>query len=395
MSNEQDAAKSSVTLTEMRELISVTGFAFRGFDQTNIGRTPELLAHPVYGCIVEKHLKAASEMTADLLKRPVDLVSRVRENRESTFEEYAETLSLIVSVELAQVEILRDVFQIDIQSSQLSIGYSLGEFAALITSGVYSLEAILSPPLILSDDIVALSEGVKMAIVFSRGNAMDLHLMERLCMEITACGRGTIAISSYLSPNTLLVLGQGNTVNELKQLVKERCGGGVSVRENPHRWPPIHTQITRQRNLPDRAAVMMERAAGGFTKPKPDIISCVTGSAGYTDINSRAILNRWVDEPQRLWDVVDQTIASGVMLLVHVGPNPNIIPSTMQRIRQNVQQQLAARTLSGIGLRAMSHIIRRHRPWMNTLMSSSATLLRTPFIREIILEDWLLETKPA
>jgi hypothetical protein len=43
----------------------------------------------------------------------------------------------------------------------------------------------------------------------------------------------------------------------------------------------------------------------------------------------------------------------------------------------------------------MSHIIRRHRPWMNTLMSSSATLLRTPFIREIILEDWLLETKPA
>lgn len=378
---------------QLRAKISSTGFAFRGFDQKNLGKTPELLADPVYGPVVEKHLRQASELTADLLHRPVDLVTRVRERRESTFEEYAETLSLIVAAEMAQIELLRDIYGVDVSKAQLSIGYSLGEFSALITSGVYSMDAILSPPLLLSDDIIALSEGVRMAIIFSRDQQMDLHLIERLCLEISARGNGTIAISTYLSPNTVLVLGQGDTIAELKATMKQLCPAGVSVRENPHRWPPIHTPITRQRNIPDRAAVMMERAPGGFQRPTPDIISCVTGNAGYTSINSRSILNHWVDEPQRLWDVVDQTIASGIELLIHVGPDPNIIPSTMQRIRQNVQQQLAAKTLSSIGLRAMAHIVRRHRPWMNHLMSSSATLLRIPFIHEIILEDWLLQKR--
>lgn len=394
MSEPPEPTKPLLSPAQLRLQISQTGFAYRGFDQTNLGRTRELLVHTVYGPTVKRHLTAASEMTSDLLKRPVDLVSRVLDNREATFEEYAETLSLIVAVELAQIDVLRSIFGIDYSAARLAIGYSLGEFAALIASGVYSMESILAPPLVLSDDIVALADGVKMAIVFSRGAALDLRSIERHCAQITVRGLGTISISTYLSPNTVLVLGQQNTVDELKAELRKQFPSGVSVRENPHRWPPIHTPITRQRNIPDRAAVMMEKLPGGFTVPRPAIISCVTGNAGYTDINSRSLLNRWVDEPQRLWDVIDQTVASGVELLIHVGPNPNLIPSTLQRIRANVQQQLTAKTLSGMGLRAVSRIVRRHRPWLSSLMSSSTTLLRTPFIQEIILEDWLLQTNP-
>ena len=33
-------------------------FAFRGYNVTNLGRTPELLEHPAYGPIVEKHHNA-------------------------------------------------------------------------------------------------------------------------------------------------------------------------------------------------------------------------------------------------------------------------------------------------------------------------------------------------
>jgi hypothetical protein len=32
-----------------REGIRATAFAFRGYNVTNLGRTPELLAHPSYG----------------------------------------------------------------------------------------------------------------------------------------------------------------------------------------------------------------------------------------------------------------------------------------------------------------------------------------------------------
>ena len=232
-----------------------------------------------------------------------------------------------------------------------------------------------------------------MGVVFSRGPELDVVAVQRLCLEITNRGHGTIAISSYLAPNTVLVLGQYGTIDELKSQVKARFPKGVNLKIDQHLWPPIHTPIARQKNIPDRAAVLMERMPGGFTAPKPPIISCVTGDAGYSDINSRDLLNRWVDDPQRFWDVMDKTLASGVELLIHVGPGPNIIPATLHRISQNVQMQLAQRTWSSLGLRAISGLVRT-RPWLSNVLKRKTSLLRAPFIQEIVLEDWLLSQMP-
>lgn len=389
-----DSFPSEMTPEQLAALIKTSGFAFRGFDQTNLGKSPELLAHLVYGTTVERHLREASAVTAELLRRPVDLVARVRERRETTLGEYGEAIAMIVAVEMAQLELLREMFGIAYESAQLAIGYSLGEVSALVASRVFSLEAVLRPLLVLSEEIVAQSADVRMGIIFSRGPVLDVAAIEKLCLEISQHGRGTIAISSYLSPNTVLVLGQKNTLDDMKSAVKGRFPKGVVLKENPDKWPPIHTPITRQKQIPDRAAVIMEQAAGGFSAPHPPIISCVTGKADYNDFNSREILNRWVDYPQRLWDVVEQTISSGVDLLVHVGPAPNIIPATMQRISLNVQTQLAEKSWHGLGLRAVSRMIRGHRPWLTNMLSHQANLLRAPFIQEVILEDWLLAQMP-
>ncbi len=394
MDDSSSLDKLMMTPDQLRGMIGSAGFAFRGFDQTNLGKTPELLAHPVYGERVERHLREASAIASEVLEERIDLVARVRDRQEAQLDEYGETIALIVAVEMAQLELLREYFGIEYQSAQLAIGYSLGEVGALIASGVYSIEAVLTPLLSLSSDMISQAEDVRMGIVFSRGPVMDFATIERLCLEITNQGHGTIAISSYLSPNTVLVLGQRGTLDDLKAAIKGRFPKGVNLKENNHRWPPIHTAITRQKHIPDRAAVMMERMPGGFTMPKPLLISCVTGDAAYTETNSREIMNRWVDYPQRLWDVVDRTIASGIEALIHVGPHPNIIPATIQRISQNVQQQLAAKTWSSVGLRAVSRIVRGNRPWLTKALSSEAALLRTPFIREVILEDWLLAQMP-
>ena len=389
-----DSRHPEITPGQLKALIKTSGFAFRGYDQTNLGKSSELLEHLVYGPTVERHLREASVVAAELLGRPVDLVARVRERRETTLAEYGEAVSMIVAVEMAQLELLREMFGIAYESAQLAIGYSLGEVSALVASRVFSLEAVLTPLLVLSPDIIAQAADVRMGIIFSRGPVLDVAAVERLCLEITQHGRGTIAISSYLSPNTVLVLGQQNTLDEMRAAVKGRFPKGVVLKENPDKWPPIHTSITRQRQIPDRAAVIMERAPGGFVVPQPPIISCVTGKADYNDFNCREILNRWVDYPQRLWDVVDQTITSGVDLLVHVGPAPNIIPATMQRISLNVQTQLAEKSWHGFGMRAVSRMFREHRPWLTNMLSHQANLLRAPFIQEIILEDWLLVQMP-
>src|SRR5687767_8881367 len=101
--------------------------SFRGYNVTNLGRTAELLAHPAYGPIVERKLQTASAVAADLLHRPVDLVTRVRSGEETTLESYGDAVALLLAVESAQLELLARFFDVDYHTARFSFGFSLGE----------------------------------------------------------------------------------------------------------------------------------------------------------------------------------------------------------------------------------------------------------------------------
>ena len=376
---------------DLPKRISTAALAFRGYNVTNLGKTPELLQHPAYGPTVAQYLKQASDICANVTNRKVNLARRVRKREDTSLRTYAQAIALVVGTELAQLKLLEEFFGVSLTDAQLSFGYSLGEVAALVAGGVFDMEAVLTPLLVLAKDAAELASNVKMAVLFSRGPALDFDAVHRLCLEISARGRGVIGVSSYLSPNTMLLLGQGRTVDQFKRTMQTVLPKPVHLRKNPNRWPPMHTPLVRQRNIPNRAGVMMDTAKGGFTAPEPPVLSCVTGDMSYNDYNSRDLLVRWVDHPQRLWDVIDKTLAAGVETIIHVGPEPNIIPATFNRLCNNVSAQLSDRSLSGLGLRAMSHIVWRPRPWLTGLISSDATLLRAPFVEQIVLEDWLLQ----
>jgi len=377
----------------LSDRMDAAAFAFRGYNTTNLGLTPELLEHRAYGPVIEKYLAEASALCTSATLRRVDLVKRVRLREETSLDSYSEAVCLIVAVELAQIEILREFHGVDFQSGKLAMGYSLGEVGALVAAKVYPLESLLVPILKLSDDCVELARSVSMGIVFSRGRALDVAAVEKLCVEVTSRNQGTIAISSYLSPNTVLVLGQNRSLEMLKEALKARFPEGVNLKKNPDQWPPIHTQIVRQKSVPDRASVMLETVAGGLTAPTVPIISCVTGTASYTDFNSRQALRDWVDHPQKLWSVIEKLLASDIHTLIHLGPDPNIIPATFQRLSIDVTSQLDQPSLAGLGLRAVSRIVRA-RPWTAQYLSRNASLLRAPLIEHVVVEDWLLENPP-
>lgn len=384
-----EAPPNGLKLNGLKKRMGGAAFAFRGYNITNLGRTPELLAHPKYGPIVKEHLERASAVCADITGQKVDLVNRVARSLESTLETYAEDIALTVAVELAQLELLEKFFSITFGEARFAFGYSLGEIAAVVAAGIYEMDAVLRPILALAEDAAALAHDVEMGILFSRGPAIDMHLVRKLCLKITNEGNGTIAVSTFLSPNTALLLGQRETVDRFKDIMHESLTARVHLRKNPNRWPPIHTPITWQRQIPNRAGLILETLPGGFNAPSIPILSCITGSMSYNDYNSREILNQWVDRPQQLWSVIDKSLSEGVETVIHVGAEPNIVPATYERLANNVTVQLAGRSFASMGLRAVSRIIRNRR-WLSSRLSSDAALLRAPFVEHVVLENWLL-----
>lgn len=373
--------------------LGATAFCFRGYNITNLGRSDELLANACYGPVVEPYLQEAGDICADVIHRPVDLVERVRRRQETSLSSYAEAVSLIVAMELAQIRLLREFFDIDYSQARMAYGYSLGEIAALAAGGMVNLRDALRVPLAVSADCVELAAGATLGVLFSRGPAIDGQAVERLCLRINQAGRGVIGISAFLSPNSLLIHGQGDTVDRFGELMSEWLPQRLHLRKNEHCWPPLHTPIVWQRNIPNRAAEMMHTINVGMKPPAPPILSLVTGNFSYDDLSVRPLMCQWIDHPQHLWDAIYKTLALGIEVVVHVGPEPNLGPATFTRVSENVRALLADRSISGVGMRAMSRAVRR--PWLARLLPQRSALLRAPLVEQVVLEDWLLTHAPV
>lgn len=366
--------------------LGTTALAFRGYNQQNLGRSRELLMDPRYGPIVRDELARASDVCRSVLSRPVDLVRRVEENEDTSLQTYDEAIALIMAMNAAQLRLLSEVHGIDYHKARYFFGYSLGELSAVVASGVIPLEDVLRVPLELAADCVELAHDAHLGVLFSRSGLLPYEQVQRLCMEINAAGHGVIGISAILSPNSVLLMGQGHTLQWFKDRMHQVVHPRAVMRITTDRWPPLHTPIMWERAIPNRAARRMHTVRGGFAAPQPPVLSLVTGEPSYAELNARELLHRWVDHPQRLWDAVYFLLYNGIETIVHVGPAPNIIPATFRRLSDNVVQQIDA----SLGMRALSEIVRR--PWILALLPQRTALLRAPTIRHIILEDWLLSS---
>lgn len=377
---------------EIRAGLRGTALAFRGYNVTNLGRSRELLAHRAYAPVVKQYLTEASAICSDLTGKRVQLLRRVRQSREASLQNYAEALALIVAMEFAQLHILRDQFDIDVSEARMAYGYSLGELSAVATGGLFSLEEVLSVPVRLAEDCVALAQDVTMGVVFSRGPALVEDDVNRLCLRISAEGHGAVAISAVLSPNSLLLLGQQDSIRRFGKQMYELLPRAVHLRINPHRWPPLHTPIVWQRNIPNRAGVMLQNIQIGPLPATPEVVTLIDGKTRYSELNTRDLLQRWTDHPQRLWDAVYETLSSKITNVLHIGPEPNLIPATFKRLSDNVRQQASGRSLGSLGRRAVSGMARR--PWLGALLPTKTSLFRAPHLTHIILEEWLLAHAP-
>lgn len=372
--------------------LPTSAIAVRGYNITNLGRSPELLAHDAYGPIIRSHLEHAGDLCNSVTGRSTDLVKLVQDQKEPGLDLYAEAIAIISAIELAQFQICRELHGINLFRANCAFGYSLGELIAAAAAGAFDTDSVLRIPLAMAEDCAELARDTTMAIVFTRGAALDEDAVHEVCENITCEGEGMIGVSAVLSPNTMLILGQGNSVSRLKQGLRKRLARKINIRLNGSKWPPLHSPLVRAKHVPDRAAMMMSQVPLSEDGPQLPVISLVTGRKAYHDRKTRSLLRDWSDKPQRLWDVVGQVFSRDVNTLVHIGPEPNVIPATFRRLADNVRQSTGAWSLESLGIRAVQKLAQR--PWLASLLPQQSNLLRAPKIRHIVLENWLLRHPP-
>lgn len=385
--------KQTFTKQQLVGRIGNSALAFRGYNITNLGKTPDLLDVAAYRPILEQVLQTASEICSKAIGESVDLAARARAREPSCLASFPQDVATIVAVEVAHYRLLEELFEIPIKRAKSTIGYSLGELTSLILGGVFELEQILPLPLSMARECAELAENVTMGVLFTRKRLLDMNIVRRLCAHISAEGKGMIAPSTILAPNTTLLLGEGDTIPRFQEKMTGAFPDRVMLRKNQNKWPPLHTPILWRKGLAEQAAIKVHEIGGGFLVPSPPIISCVTGKASYNDYNSREILVRWIDHPQLLWDVIHETLANGTETILHFGPEPNLIPSTYERIGIDVSTQIERNFMGRLGKRVMNSLAQR--PWLTSLLTKDAFLLRAPFIEHVIVEDWLLANAPA
>ena len=243
------------------------------------------------------------------------------------------------------MQLLEKFFDVPVRQARLSLGHSIGELSAVVLGGLFELEQLLPVPLALAKDCAELTTDTSIGILSTKGDPIEIEEVWHLCSSISSRAQGMVGPSTFLSPYQMLLLGQGDTLERFEREMSSHLSDDVTLRRKLNRWPPLHTPLVWQRNIPNRTAVAMYRIATEEVAPMPRVISCATGSDSYNKWNSRLILTNWTDHPQRLWDAVENTLLSGVELVIHAGPEPKLFPTIFDRLSSRIMRQLKNRHL--------------------------------------------------
>ncbi len=192
----------------------------------------------------------------------------------------------------------------------VNAGLSLGEYAALVASGVMSMEDAFAV-------IVKRAEYMQNAVPTGGGMTavmgLDNPAIERICSET----EGVVSVANYNCPGQTVITGEKDAVDRAAEALKA-AGAKRCMPLNVS--GPFHSELLvgageKLRNVLDKVT---------FSEPEVPYITNVT--ADYvTDISQvEDLLVRQISSPVRWEQSVERMIADGVNCFIEMGPKKSL-----------------------------------------------------------------------
>lgn len=238
------------------------------------------------------------------------------ENEKLNITEYTQIAMLT-----AQVAILRAVQEAGI-SSEVNAGLSLGEYGALVASGVMKEQDAFA---------VVRKRGILMQEAYPTGGAMTAVLgmeaekIEKIC-EQTA---GIVSIANYNCPGQIVITGEQKAVENTKEALIEAGARRVLPLKVSG---PFHCELLREAG--EKLGEELKRVEIlPFSTP---YVTNVTAEYVTKPQQVKGLLSRQVYSPVRWQQCVEKMIEEGVDTFIEIGPGKTLT-GFLKKINRNVK----------------------------------------------------------
>ena len=221
----------------------------------------------------------------------------------------------------AEIAMLRALEETGIHS-QVNAGLSLGEYGALIASGVMKEKDAFE---------VVRKRGIYMQEAYPTGGAMsavlgtDAGLIEKVCEET----EGTVSVANYNCPGQIVITGLAQAVSEASEKLKE-AGGRRVIPLNVS--GPFHSAMLKE------AGKELGKVLENVTLHPLQIPYVTNVTAEYVEdsAKTKAFLEEQIASSVRWQQSVENMISQGVDTFVEIGPG-RTLAGFMRKINRNVK----------------------------------------------------------
>ena len=220
----------------------------------------------------------------------------------------------------AEIAILRAVEEAGIRS-QVNAGLSLGEYGALVASGVMKEEDAFT---------VVRKRGIFMQEAYPTGGAMsavlgtDAELIEKICDET----QGIVSIANYNCPGQIVITGEQKAVDTAAAALKE---AGAKRCTPLNVSGPFHSAML----LPAGEKLAAELEQVEIHKIAVPYITNVTADYVTDSSQVKELLKKQISSSVRWQQSVERMIADGVEAFIEIGPKKSLC-GFMKRIDKTV-----------------------------------------------------------